>query len=57
MDLEALPEPNLASSDTLFSSKHPLNKLFKQTAMAASPEADEAIPEAVGNELVDSILK
>ena len=25
--------------------------------MAASPEADEAIPEAVGNELVDSILK
>lgn len=57
IDLDALPEPNLASSDTLFSSKQLPNNLFKHTAILDNPEADDAMPDAVGNELLDYILK
>lgn len=52
-DLEALPEPNLASYESSFSSSTFPNNPFKAVAKQAKPEADEAMPEAVGNELTD----
>jgi hypothetical protein len=33
------------------------NRPLSATAKHANPEADEAIPDAVGNELTDCILK
>lgn len=57
IDRAALPDPNLASSDNYASvSKFP-NNPFKAAAKQANPEADDAIPEAVGNEFTDYILK
>ncbi len=53
-DLEALPEPNLASSESYLSSRMFPNRPFKAVAKQAKPEAEEAIPEAVGKELTDS---
>ena len=52
-DLDALPDPNLASYESYFSSRMLPNKPFKAVAKQARPEADEAIPEAVGKELTD----
>ena len=53
IDLDALPEPNLASYES-YSAERTLSKSpFKAAARHARPEAEEAIPEAVGNELVD----
>ena len=53
-DLEALPEPNLANSESYFWSRMLPNIPFKAVAKHAKPEAEEAIPEAVGKELTDS---
>lgn len=53
-DLDALPDPNLANSESYFSSRMLPNNPFKAVAKQAKPEADEAIPEAVGKEFVDS---
>lgn len=53
-DLDALPDPNLANSESYFSSRMLPNNPFKAVAKQAKPEAEEAIPEAVGKELIDS---
>lgn len=56
MDLDALPEPSLAISDTASGlSGHP-NNLLRHRASADSPDAEDAIPDAVGNEFTDVIL-
>lgn len=52
-DREALPEPKRANYESYFSSKMLPNNPFKAVAKQAKPDAEEAIPEAVGNELVD----
>jgi hypothetical protein len=57
MERQALPEPNLASSDNSVSFKILPNNPFKAEARHASPEADDAIPEAVGKEFLEVILK
>lgn len=56
-DLDALPEPNLANSDNYTSFSAFPKSPFNATARQASPEAEEAIPEAVGNEFTESISK
>lgn len=56
-DLEALPEPNRANYDNSTWLKIFPNIPFKAAAKHANPEADEAIPEAVGNEFFDYTLK
>jgi hypothetical protein len=33
------------------------NRALRASAKHANPDADEAIPEAVGNEFIDDILK
>ena len=53
-DLDALPEPNLANYESYVSSRMFSKIPFKAVAKHAKPEADEAMPEAVGNELTDS---
>lgn len=53
-DLDALPEPSLANSDNSASPKTSPKRPFKATARQAKPEAEEAMPEAVGKELTDS---
>ena len=50
IDLDALPDPNLASSDNSSSDKISPNKPLIAAAKQDNPEADEAIPEAVGKE-------
>ena len=50
---EALPEPNRANYDSYIYDKIFPNKAFKADAKHAKPEADEAIPDAVGNEFID----
>jgi hypothetical protein len=57
MERQALPEPNLANSDNSVSFKMLPNNPFKAEARHASPEADDAIPEAVGKEFLEVILK
>ena len=53
-DLDALPEPNLANYESYVWSRMFPKRPFKAVAKHAKPEADEAMPEAVGNELTDS---
>lgn len=53
-DLDALPDPNRANYESYFSSKMLPNNPLRAVAKQAKPDADEAIPEAVGKELVDS---
>lgn len=57
IERHALPEPNLASSDNYISFKIFPNNPFNAEARQASPEADEAIPDAVGNEFLETTLK
>jgi hypothetical protein len=54
-DLDALPDPNLAKTESSFSSRMFPNSPFKAVAKHARPEAEEAMPDAVGNELTDLI--
>ncbi len=53
-DLEALPDPNLANTESSFSSRMFPNSPFKAVAKHAKPEAEEAMPDAVGKEFTDS---
>ena len=56
-DLEALPDPLLANSESSALVRILPNSPLIEAARQASPEAEEAIPEAVGKELTDSTLK
>lgn len=57
IDRHALPEPNLANSDNSTSVNILSKRPFKAQAKQANPEAEEAIPEAVGNEFLEITLK
>jgi hypothetical protein len=56
-DLDALPDPSRANYDNSTSLRTFPKSPFKATARQASPEAEEAIPEAVGKELLETISK
>ena len=54
---DALPEPLLAKIESSYLSKIPPKRWSKAAARHEYPEAEEAIPEAEGKLLWDSILK
>lgn len=53
IDREALPDPNRANYDSYSEERTLPNSPFKAAARQARPEADDAIPEAVGKEFTD----